>query len=135
MRYNRIVVSQFGGPENLSLVEDELPEPQPNEVRIKVLAAGVSFADILLRLGVHPESINRRTPFTLGWDIVGIIDKIGEKVSKWQNGQIIVALPIVGGYAEYIILSSDELILVPDGLDNAEVVSLVLNYTKLSIIF
>ena len=129
MRYNRIVVSQFGGPEDLSLVEDELPEPQPNEVRVKVLAAGVSFADILMRLGVHPESINRRTPFTLGWDIVGIIDKIGENVSKWQNGQIVVALPIVGGYAEYIILSSDEIIPVPDGLDNAEVVSLVLNYT------
>jgi NADPH:quinone reductase len=129
MKYNHIVLSQFGGPENLSLVEDEVPEPQSNEVRVKVLAAGVSFADILMRQGIHPESINRRTPFTLGWDIVGTIDKLGENVSKWQNGQIVVALPIVGGYAEFMILSSDEIIPVPDGLDYAEAVSLVLNYT------
>ncbi|HKU83980.1 MAG TPA: medium chain dehydrogenase/reductase family protein [Candidatus Nitrosocosmicus sp.] len=129
MKYNHIVLSQFGGPENLSVLEDELPEPQPNEVRVKVLAAGVSFADILMRQGVHPESINRKTPFTLGWDIVGIIDKLGENVSKWQNGQIVVALPIVGGYSEYMILSSAEIIPVPEGLDHAGVVSLVLNYT------
>lgn len=129
MKYKRVIVSQFGGPDNLLLVEDEVPEPQSGEVRIKVLTAGVSFADILMREGVHPESINRRTPFTLGWDIIGIIDKIGENVSKWENGQIIAALPIVGGYAEYIILSSDELIPVPDGIDYTEAVSLVLNYT------
>ncbi len=129
MKYNHVIVSQFGGPENLLLVEDEIPEPQSNEVRVKVLTAGVSFADILMREGVHPESLNRRTPFTLGWDIVGIVDKVGENVSKWQNGQIVAALPIVGGYAEYIILSSDELIPVPDRVDHAEAVSLVLNYT------
>ena len=90
MEYNRIVVSQFGGPENLLLVEDEVPEPQSNEVCVKVLAAGVSFADILMREGVHPEAISRKTPFTLGWDIVGIIDKIGDNVSKWQLGQTVM---------------------------------------------
>jgi NADPH:quinone reductase len=67
MKYKHTVVSQFGGPENLLLSEDELPEPLANEVRVKVLAAGVSFADILMREGVHPESWNLgRTPFTPG---------------------------------------------------------------------
>jgi NADPH:quinone reductase-like Zn-dependent oxidoreductase len=130
MKYKHIMISRFGRPENLSLVEDELPEPRANEVRVKVLAAGVSFADILMREGIHPESWNLgRTPFTPGWDVVGIVDKLGDKVSTWQTGQIVAALPIVGGYAEYICLPSDELVPIPPGLDHAEAVSLVLNYT------
>lgn len=132
MKYKHIVIPQFGGLENLSLVEDDLLEPQSNEVRVKVLAAGVSFADILMREGMHPESLNLgRAPFTLGWDVVGIVDKLGDKVSTttWQTDQMVAALPIVGGYSEYVILPSDELIPVPPELDPAEAVSLVLNYT------
>ena len=130
MEYSRIVVSHFGGPENLLLAQDELPEPRANEVRVKVLAAGVSFADVLMRQGVHPESWNLgRIPFTPGWDVVGVVDKLGDKVSIWQTGQIVAALPIVGGYSEYMCLPTNELVPVPTGLDHAEVVSLVLNYT------
>jgi NADPH2:quinone reductase len=129
MKYKHIVIPRFGGPESLSLAEAELLEPRATEVRVKVLAAGVSFADILMRKGVHPESWNLgRIPFTPGWDVVGIVDKLGDKVSTWQTGQMVAALPIVGGYSEYIILSSDELVPVPLGLDHAEAVSLVLNY-------
>jgi len=129
MKYKHIVISQFGGPENLLLVEDDLREPGPNEVRVKVLSAGVSFADLFMRQGVHPESWNLgRTPFTPGWDIVGVVDKLGNKVSSWHIGQIVTALPVVGGYSEYIFMSSNDLVAVPIGLDPAEVVSLVLNY-------
>jgi len=129
MKYKHIVISQFGGPENLLLVEDDLREPGPNEVRVKALSAGVSFADILMRQGVHPESWNLgRTPFTPGWDIVGVVDKLGNKVSSWHIGQIVTALPVVGGYSEYIFMSSNDLVAVPFGLDPADVVSLVLNY-------
>src|ERR1051325_10654637 len=130
MEYSRIVVSHFGGPENLLLAQEELPEPRANEVRVKVLAAGVSFADVLMRLGIHPESWNLgRTPFTPGWDVVGVVDKLGDKVSRLQTGQIVAALPIVGGYSEYVFLSPNEIVPVPPGLDHAEAVSLVLNYT------
>ena len=129
MKYKHIVISRFGGPESLLIAEDELLEPRANEVRVKVLAAGVSFADIFMRKGVHPESWNLgRTPFTPGWDVVGVVDKLGDKVLTWQTGQMVAALPIVGGYAEYIILSSNEMVPVPPGLDHAEAVSLVLNY-------
>lgn len=72
-------------------------------MRVKVLAAGVSFADILMRKGVHPESWNLgRIPFTPGWDVVGVVDKLGDKVSTWQIGQMVAALPIVGGYADAV---------------------------------
>jgi len=129
--YKRIVLSKFGGPENLNLIEEEIPEPHANQVRVKILTAGVSLADVLIREGVHPESLFRRTPFSLGWDIVGMVDKIGNNqstTSAWQKGDIVAALPIVGGYAQYLCLPSDQLVSVPSGVDYAEAVALVLNY-------
>ena len=131
VKYRRIIISKFGRPENLQLIEEEIPEPSAHEVRIKILTAGVSLADILIRKGVHPESLFRRTPFPLGWDIVGIVDKLGEKVStrsKLQIGDTVAALPIVGGYAQYLCLRPNQLVSVPSGLDPAEAVSVVLNY-------
>ena len=99
MNNRRIIVSKFGGAENLRIIEEEIPVPDAHEVRVKILTAGVSLADILICEGIHPESMFKRTPFSLGWDIVGIVDKVGEKVSKtstWQIGDSVAALPIVG---------------------------------------
>ncbi len=132
MKYSRIIVSKFGGPENLHLIKEEIPEPSADQVRVKILTAGVSLADILIREGIHPESFFKRPPLCIGWDIVGVVDKIGDKASKistWRTGDTVAALPIVGGYAEYLCLPSDQLVPVPYGLDPAEVVSVILNYT------
>jgi NADPH2:quinone reductase len=126
MKYKRIVVTRYGGPEVLGVVEEDLPEPGPGEVRVRILAAGVSFADILLREGIHPEA--RRPPFTLGWDLVGLVDKLGTGVTSPEIGQMVAALPVLGGYSETICLPSEELLPVPAGLDPAETVSLILNY-------
>ena len=85
-----------------------------------------------MREGIHPETLFRQTPFTLGWDIVGTVDKIGEKLSTtstWQIGDIVAALPIVGGYAQYLCVPSNQLVSVPSGVDYAEAVGIVLNYT------
>jgi len=127
-----MVVSKFGGPENLRLIEDEIPEPRGYEVRVKILTAGVSLADILMREGIHPESLFKRTPFSPGWDIVGTVDKLGEKLSTtstWQIGDVVAALPIVGGYAQYQCVPSNQIVSVPSGVDYAEAVGIVLNYT------
>jgi NADPH2:quinone reductase len=126
MRHTRIVVTHYGGPDELRAVEEECPEPKAGEVRVKVLAAGVSLPDIMAREGVHPET--PRVPFTPGWDLVGVVDRLGDGVSGIEPGQIVAAMPISGAYAEYVCLSQHELVLVPPGLDAAEAVSLVLNY-------
>jgi NADPH:quinone reductase-like Zn-dependent oxidoreductase len=70
------------------VVEEECPEPKHGEVRVKVLAAGVSLPDILAREGVHPET--PRPPFTPGWDLVGVVDRLGEGVSGIEPGQIVL---------------------------------------------
>lgn len=125
-RYRRFMIAQYGGPEELQLVEEALPEPKPGEVRVKVLAAGVSLPDIMMREGIHPET--PKLPFTPGWDLVGVVDRLGDGVSGIEPGQVVAALPIHGAYAEYVCLPDRSLVPVPSGLDAAEAVSLVLNY-------
>jgi NADPH2:quinone reductase len=122
----RIIVTHYGGPEALQVLEEACPEPKEGEVRVRVLAAGVSLPDLMMREGVHPET--PRLPFTPGWDLIGVVDRLGGGVSGIQRGQTVAALPISGAYAEYVCLQQRELVPAPSGLDAAEAVSLILNY-------
>src|SRR5580765_7925174 len=126
MRHTRVVVNHYGGPDELRVVEEERPEPEDGQVRVRVLAAGVSLPDVMAREGVHPET--PPVPFTPGWDLVGVTDRLGSGVSGMEPGGTVAALPIHGAYAEFVCLPKDELVPVPAGLDAAEAVSLVLNY-------
>lgn len=126
MKHTRIVVTHYGGSDAVQVVEEECPEPEQGQVRVKVLAAGVSLPDIMMREGIHPET--PPLPFTPGWDLVGVVDRLGNGVSGLEPGRIVAALPIHGAYAEFVCLPQSELVPVPAGLDAAEAVSLVLNY-------
>ena len=126
MRYRRIIVAHYGGPEALQVVEEDCPEPKNGEVRVRVLAAGVSLPDLMMREGLHPETPS--VPFTPGWDLIGMVDRLGAGISGIEPGVIVAALPISGAYAEFVCLPQRELVPVPPGLDAAEAVSLVLNY-------
>ncbi len=126
MKHRRIIVTHYGGPDALRVVEEECPEPKHGEVRVRVLAAGVSLPDLMMREGIHPET--PPLPFTPGWDLVGVVDRLGDGVSGIEPGQVLAALPIRGAYAEFVCLPQRELVPVPAGLDPAEAVSLVLNY-------
>ncbi|MFC1923731.1 alcohol dehydrogenase catalytic domain-containing protein, partial [Chloroflexota bacterium] len=131
MKNHRVVVSRHGGPEVLQVVEEDLPEPGAGEVRVKVLAAGISAYDLMFRRsGRLPGT--PRVPFTLGEDVVGVVDKLGEEVSTVEPGQMVAggtwALGVGGGYAEFICLPASELVPVPSNVDPAEAVCLVVNY-------
>ncbi|WP_166267234.1 medium chain dehydrogenase/reductase family protein [Marinobacter caseinilyticus] len=126
MKQTRIIVNRYGGPDVLRVVQDECPEPDHGEVRVKVLAAGVGMPDVMAREGVHPET--PRVPYTPGWDLVGVVDRLGDGVGSVEPGQKVVAMPIHGAYAECVCLPESELVPLPSDLDPAEAVSMVLNY-------
>jgi NADPH2:quinone reductase len=126
MRHKRIIVTHYGGPEAITVVEEDAPVPKAGELRVKVLAAGVSLPDILAREGVHPET--PRAPFTPGWDLVGTVDRLGEGVTGFELGTTVAAMPIHGCYAQYVCVPQRKLVAVPAGLDAAEAVAVVLNY-------
>ncbi len=131
MKHHRVVVTRHGGPDVLQVVEEDLPEPGAGEVRVKVLAAGISAYDLMYRRsGKLPGT--PRVPFTLGEDIVGVVDKLGEGVSTVEPGQMVAgatwAVGVGGGYVEFICLPVSELVHVPSNVDPAEAVCLVVNY-------
>jgi NADPH2:quinone reductase len=126
VKHTRIIVTHYGGPDALHVLEEECPEPKDGEVRVKVLAAGVALPDLMMREGFHPET--PPLPFTPGWDLIGVVDRRGDAISGIEPGQTVAALPISGAYAEFVCLPQGELVPVPPGLDAAEAVSLVLNY-------
>jgi NADPH:quinone reductase-like Zn-dependent oxidoreductase len=128
MNYKRVVIIAYGGPEVLAVVEEAVPEPLPGQARVRVEAAGVAYADIGMRLGTYPSQRTGQPPFTPGYDIVGVVDKLGAGAAGVQLGERVAALTTVGGYAEVLCLPASELVPVPAGVDPAEAVSLVLNY-------
>jgi NADPH:quinone reductase-like Zn-dependent oxidoreductase len=101
MPWQHIRISRFGGPEVLQMAEEPaMPEPGAGEVRIKVLAAGTSFTDTMIRRGRYPD-FKGPLPFTPGYELVGIVEKVGAGVVSPREGELVADLCVVGGYAQY----------------------------------
>ena len=123
----RVVVNHFGGPEVLRIVEDSDPRPGPGEVRIRVLAAGVSFTDAQLRAGTYIPG-GPKPPFTPGYEVVGIVEELGPGCSRRREGDRIGALTVWGADADRVCVPEAAAVEVPEDLDPAEVLSLLFPY-------
>src|SRR5512144_2676347 len=95
VRHTRIVVTRYGGADALQVIEEECPEPKRGEVRVRVLAAGVSLPDVMAREGVHPGT--PPVPFTPGWDLVGMADRLGDGIVGIKPGQRVLVHGAAGG--------------------------------------
>ena len=122
----RVVVGRYGGPEVLQVVEEDDPRPGPGEVRVRVLAAGVSFSDALLRAGTYLGG--PKPPFTPGYELVGVVEELGPGCSRLREGDRVAVLTVWGADAERVCVPERYAVEVPEDLDPAEVVSLVLPY-------
>src|SRR5512132_2836873 len=127
---NRVVqVRRFGGPDGLEVVDAALPTAGRGEVRVRVLASGVEYTDVVIRRHLYPQTMLRRPPFTMGYDVVGEIDQLGEGVSGFQIGDRVADMTVVGSNAAYRTLRADQLARVPPGVDAAEAAALILSWT------
>lgn len=123
----RIVFRGEQKPYTVEVIEEPRPQPGTGEVRLRVQAAGVAFADVLARNGQYPGAPD--TPFTPGYDVVGVVDAVGDGVTDLEPGQTAAAiLPDFGGHAETVCIPANLAVPVPDGVDAAAAVSGVLNY-------
>ena len=91
----RVVVERFGGPEVVTVVEEADPRPGPGEVRVRVLAAGVSFTDAQIRAGTYMGG--PKPPFTPGYELVGVVEELGPGCSRLHEGDRVGALTVWGG--------------------------------------
>ncbi len=131
MKYNSVVATRLGGSEFLQVVENDLREPSPGEVRIKVLAAAVCRPDITVRTGEAlycGTPLGHKPPFVPGYSVIGVVDAVGRGVMEAGIGDTVGVLTVVGGYTEYLYWRSDRLIPVPDTVDPVEAVPVILNY-------
>jgi NADPH:quinone reductase-like Zn-dependent oxidoreductase len=117
----KITQRTVGGPEVLELVEAPRPAPTPTEVLVRVTAAGVNPVDwkVRTRGGFLGDP-----PFTVGWDVAGVVEELGYGVTRFQPGDRVFGMPRfpreAAAYAEYVTSPSRQLARIPDGLSDVE---------------
>ena len=124
--YRAVVLTGRGGLDRIEERALPLAAPKAGEVRIRVRAAGAGATDLTMRKGSYPY--RPAFPFTVGYDVVGDVDALGEGVTTFAIGDRVCALTVHGAQAESLTRSAEDFVKVPDGVDDAEVVALILNY-------
>jgi NADPH:quinone reductase-like Zn-dependent oxidoreductase len=111
-----IVAHQYGGPEVLKLEEVLVPTPKEDEMLVKVFAAGVNSFDGTLRSGKYAKPNGTQLPWHPGYDIAGVVERVGGKVTKFKVGDPVYAMIDIlkgGGYAEYALAKETDAALKP----------------------
>ena len=121
-RMRAIVMREPGGPDVLELSEIETPEPRPQDVLIKVTAAGVNGPDLVQRRGHYPPP-EGASPH-LGLEVSGEVVALGADVKGWSVGDRVVALTNGGGYAEYVAVDAAHCLPVPAGVSEIDAAGL-----------
>ncbi len=120
MRY--IDLPEFGDADVMCLAESQLPTAAPNEVLIRVAAAGINRPDVIQRQGFYPAPADASP--VLGLEVAGEITAIGSAVRSWQVGDRVCALVNGGGYAEYAVAPASQCLPIPRGLDMLQAAAL-----------
>jgi NADPH:quinone reductase-like Zn-dependent oxidoreductase len=119
-----IVQRQLGGPEVLRVEQVEVPEPIPTEVQVRVRAAGVNPVDVKTREGRGMAGVLGAPPFTIGWDVCGVVSAVGAGVTRFQVGEEVFGMPWFprqgGAYAEYVTAPSRHFAAKPHALSHLE---------------
>ena len=116
-----IVLHEYGGPEVLKYEDAPRPEPKENEVLVRVMAAGVNPVDAMIRSGKYANFFGTNLPLIPGYDIAGVVEKIGTKIAQLKVGDAVYAYPMWGGgYAEYAVATDGEAALKPKTISFVE---------------
>jgi NADPH:quinone reductase-like Zn-dependent oxidoreductase len=113
-----IRIDHFGGPQVMELSEVDIPQPQTGEVLVKNFAVGVNPVDYKIREGEYPEVRQDKLPLTMGREIAGTVEALGEGVSGFEVGDRVFAMiGADGGYAQYSRVPAAHLAHVPSSID------------------
>ena len=114
----QVVIPRFGAPDVLEM--RELPDPSPGsgDIRIRIRAAGINFADILARLGLYPDA--PKPPMVVGYEVAGKVDAVGRDVVAFAPGDRVIALTRFGGYADTVVVPVSQVFRFPEELSDSE---------------
>ena len=122
----QVWIPKVGEPEVLELREIPDPEPKKGEVRIRVQASGINFADILARMGLYPDA--PKLPAVVGYEVAGIVDGVGEGVEVFKDGDRVVSMTRFGGYSDVVCAPRAAVRAIPESLDFDGAASIPVNY-------
>ena len=122
----QIWIPKAGGPEVLEVREAADPTPGEGEVRVRVAASGVNFADIMARMGLYPDA--PPLPCVVGYEVAGTIDAIGAGVTDLKAGDRVLSITQFGGYTDTLVAPAMQVARLPDGLDFEAAAAIPVNY-------
>jgi NADPH:quinone reductase-like Zn-dependent oxidoreductase len=121
-----IQISRYGGPEVLEISEVSSAPLAAHGVKIKVAAAGVNFADLMMRMGLYPEAPPR--PFTPGYEISGTVTEVGPDVTSFKPGDRVFGATRFGGYTSEAVVPEDQIWKTPANLSDVEAAAIPVNF-------
>ena len=117
-----IQITELGGPEKLTLVDIDRPEPGPDEVLVKIEAAGLNFIDTYQRAGLYPIEL----PYVLGMEGAGTVETVGSEVTGFAPGDSVAYAMAAGSYAEYNAVPAKLLLDIPEGVTTRQAAAVML---------
>lgn len=122
----QIWITKAGPPEVLQVREAPDPDAGPGQVRVRVRAAGINFADLMARVGLYPDA--PKVPCVVGYEVSGTIDQVGEGVSGFAIGDRVFAMPRFGGYTDTLVVPAGQAIPMPAAMSFEEGAALPVVY-------
>lgn len=122
----QMVIMKNGGVEVFKMIERNDPIPGEEQIRIRVRASGVNFADIMARKGLYPDAPPK--PCVVGYEVSGIVDMVGPNVSDDFMGREILAVTKFGGYSDVVVAPVTQIFTKPERLSFEEAAAIPVNY-------
>jgi synaptic vesicle membrane protein VAT-1 len=122
----QVWITKMGAPEVLEVREAPDPEAAAGQVRIRVRAAGINFADLMARIGLYPDA--PKIPCVVGYEVSGTIDQVGEGVTGFTVGDRVFGMPRFGGYSDTIAISAEQVFQMPEEMTFEEAAALPVVY-------
>lgn len=122
----QIWITKAGPPEVLQVREAPDPTPGPGQVRIRVHASGINFADLMARVGLYPDA--PKIPCVVGYEVSGVIDAIGGDVTRFAVGDRVFGVPRFGGYADTLVISEAQVFRMHDRMTFDEAAAMPVTY-------
>jgi NADPH:quinone reductase-like Zn-dependent oxidoreductase len=121
-----IWITKHGGPGVLQVREGPDPVPKPGEVRVRVRAAGLNFAEVMAREGLYPDA--PKPPCVVGYEVAGVVDAVGAGVTAPAAGAHVIAITRFGGHADTVCIPAEYALPMPDNMSFEEGAALPVVY-------
>ncbi len=121
-----IWIRKHGGPEVLEVRETPDPEPGPGEVKIRVSAVGLNFAEVMARQGLYPDA--PKPPCVVGYEGAGVIEEVGSGVDPARVGARVLYMSQFGGHADAVVTSEAQAIDIPDAMSFEDAAAMPVTY-------